>query len=434
MEWWLSFIVIMVPLLVLIALGMHVAFAFLLVDLVGLWFFAGGATGLWMVATSAYTSIASYTLLPIPLFMLMGEVLYHSGMIDVILDFVDICIGHLRARLCIVAIGTGTILAAMTGVAMGVVAMLGAILAPEMIKRGYDKKLTLGTILSSGTMAAIIPPSALAVLYGSLAKVSIAGMLIGGILPGLVIAFLYGAYIFILCRLKPQLAPISSIPKTSLANKLVRSTKLIPFGIVIFLVLGLIMMGIATPSEAAATGAMGCYLVALLYRRLNFSVFSKSLSTTMNVFGMIFMIFVGSISFSQLLALSGASAGIAEFAAGLHLSSLMMFVILQLVIFFLAMLMDQISIMMVTVPIFLPVVIALGIDPLWFGIVFLVNIVVGGKTPPFGLMAFTLKGAYPEATIQEIFAGVIPFLVLDIVAVALFIAFPQICLLLPSLL
>lgn len=434
MEWWLSLIIVMLPLMCLLAFGMHVAFAFLVVDIAGLWFFSGNTDALWMVVTSAYTALANYSLLPVALFMLMGEALFHSGLANMVMDLVDSWIGHIRARLAIVSIATGTVLSTMTGVAMGDVAILGAVLCPEMVKRGYSRQLTYGSILASGTMAAIIPPSSLAVLYGSLAKVSIAGMLIGGILPGLLLAFMYVTYVLVLCHIKPHLAPVTEAPVMSMRKKISKSLNIVPFGFIVFMVIGVIMLGIGTPTEAAGTGALATYLVALAYRRLDFAAFKKSLAATVNIFGMVFIIFVGSVSFSQLLAFCGATAGLAEFAAGLDLGPVKMFVVLQVLIFLMAMFIDQISIMMITIPIFMPVLSVTGIDPLWFGIVYLVNIVVGGKTPPFGLMAFTLKGAYPASRLEEIYRGVIPFICVDMVAMALMIAFPQICLFLPSLL
>lgn len=430
MEWWQSFILVIGSVLFLISIGVPVVFAFLAVDIVALTLFMG-VDALWTVATSSYTSIASYNLAPIGLFMLMGEALYHTGMVDVVMDVVDKWLGNFRARYYIVVIVSGTILGAMTGVAMAVVAMLGVIMAPQMIKRGYSKKLTLGVILSSGTMAAIIPPSSLAVLYGSLAQVSIAGMLVGGVIPGCMIAFFYIAYILIRCKMNPGLVPPAAPSGISFREKLRASIKLLPCLVIIFSVVGLITLGICTPTEAAAAGALSCYLVGALFGKLRWAVIKASFVTTIKIFGIIYFIFVGSTCFSQLLAITGIAAGFADFASSLKVNPILLFLVFQGVVWILGMIIDQVSIMMITIPIFTPIIIASGLNPLHFGIVFLVNSVVGGKTPPFGLMGFTLASAAKNTTVEEVFKAVLPFLALDACAIALMIVFPKIILFLP---
>lgn len=430
MEWWQSFMLVIGLVLFMIAIGTPVVFAFLFVDIVALWFYAG-TDALWTVATSSYTSIANYNLAPIGLFMLMGEALYHTGVVDIITDVIDKWMGGFRARYYIVAIVTGTILAAMTGVSMAVVAMLSVILVPEMLKRGYDKKLTLGVILSSGTMAAIVPPSSLAVLYGSLAQVSIAGILVGGILPGCLLAAFYIVYILVRCKLNPNLAPTAHPSGLSFSEKVKGSLRLLPSLVIIFCVVGFITFGIATPTEAAGAGALSCYLVALFYGKLRWPVIKASFMTTLKIFGIIYFIFVGSTCFSQLLSITGIAAGFAEFASSLKVSPIMLFMVLQGVVWVLAMLIDQVSIMMITIPIFTPVIAAAGINPLQFGLVFLVNSVVGGKTPPFGLMGFTMASTLKDTTVEEIFRAVIPFLVLDAIAILLMCLVPKVTLYLP---
>ncbi|MFC1968331.1 TRAP transporter large permease subunit [Chloroflexota bacterium] len=433
MDWWLILVLILGLLLILFATGLPVAFAFLALNILGLFFLVGGEKALLLLATSAYTSIASFVLIAVPLFILMGEILFHSGVVSVILEAVDHWIGRLRARLCLVAVGAGTILSAMTGSTLGDVALLGATLLPEMDQRGYDKKLSTGSILASSTIAAIIPPSGLAVLLGSLGGISIAGLLIGGIIPGLLLALSYTAYIIGITWIRPQLAPIHIGPHISLLDKLRDLLRIAPFGIIIFLVLGTILLGIASPSEAAAMGAFGCFIVAAFHKRLNFAVVKKSLSATMDVFGMVFIILVGSIAFSQVLSITGATRALTELVAALPLPLIVMFIIMQLAVFIMGMFIDSLSIMMITLPIFMPVTEALHIDPIWFGIVYLINIVCGGKTPPFALMLFVIKGVAPDTSMGQIYRGVVPFILTDIMGMALIMAFPAIALWLPRL-
>lgn len=431
MEWWGSFILIIGSVFILAGAGLPIVFAFLVVDIVALCFFVGSGA-LWTLATSSYTSIANYNLAPLGLFMLMGEVLYHTGLVDLVMKVVDTWLGSLRSRYYVVALVTGTILAAMTGVSMAVVAMLGTIMVPVMVQRGYDKTLTLGIVLSSGTMAAIIPPSTLAVLYGILAQVSIGGMLIGGVLPGLLLSGMYIAYVLVRVKMDPSLAPQPEPSGLSFVAKLKASTTLLPFVIILFAVIGSITLGICTPTESAAAGTLACYFVAALFGRLKWSTVKRSFVTTTKIFGIIYFIFVGSTCFSQLLSITGITAGFAEFATHLKLSPVLLFFAFQAIVWVFGMLIDQISIMLITIPIFMPVVTAAGIDPLQFGVVFLVNSVVGGKTPPFGLMAFMLASVYKETTIEKVFRGVIPFLLLDGIALCILILFPKIILWLPQ--
>jgi len=432
MDWQLILAIMMGLLIILFLTGLPIAFTFFALTIIGLFWFKGGEVALALLATSAHTSIGTFTLVALPLFILMGEALSHGGVVSILTEIVDVWIGRIRSRLCIVCLGAGTILAAMTGAAIGGAVVLGTTLFPEMDRQGYNMRLSIGTIMGSGILAAIIPPSMLAVLLGSLAKVSIAALFIGSILPGLLMVGLFLAYILILTRARPEMAPAYTGPKLSLPEKMKVSVRILPFVLIIFSVMGVIMLGIATPSEAAATGVVSCYVVIAIFKRMSWAVVKNSLLATMSTTAMIFLLFAGSISFSQVLAITGVTAGLTEYVVGLGLSPIVMFILMQLLIFVLCMFIDAISIMMITVPIFFPVVLGLGIEPVWFGVVYLINIVVGAMTPPFGLVLFATKGVIPKATVEDVFQASIPFVALTVLAMAMMIAFPQIVLWLPS--
>jgi len=416
------------------ATGMPVAFCFMLINVVGMYAFFG-MVGLEQLIISIYRTLNTFILLPVPLFILMGEVMFHSGIAPVLIRTLDKWLGRLPGRLSLLAVGAGTLFSTLTGTSLASVAMLGSVLVPEMEQQGYKKSMTLGPILGSGGLAMMIPPSALAVLCGAIAEISIGGILIGIIIPGLLMAAIYAAYIIIRCRLQPSIAPTYEVTPTPLSEKLVATVRyVLPQGIIIFLVIGVIFLGIATPSEAAATGAIGTIIVALLYRRLSWEVVKKATVGTLSVTGMLFLIIAGATAFSQILAYSGASAGLSGLATGLPVAPIFIIMAMQVVILFLGAFMDVVSIMMITLPIFVPVVLSLGFNPVWFAIIFLINIEVAGISPPFGLSLFVMKGvATPDTTMGDIYRAALPFCGLSLIAMSLIIAFPVLALWLPGL-
>jgi len=413
---------------------MPVAFCFMLINVVGM-YACFGMVGLEQLIISIYRTLNSFILLPIPLFILMGEVMFHSGIAPVLIRTLDKWLGRLPGRLSLLAVGAGTLFSTLTGTSLASVAMLGSVLVPEMEQQGYKKSMTIGPILGSGGLAMMIPPSALAVLCGAIAEISIGRILVGIIIPGLLMAAIYAAYIIIRCRLQPSIAPTYEVTPTPLSEKLVATARyVLPQGIIIFMVIGVMFLGIATPSEAAATGAIGTIIVALLYGRLNWEVVKKATVGTLSVTGMLFLIIAGATAFSQVLAYSGASAGLGALATGLPVAPIFVIMATQVVVLFLGAFMDVVSIMMITLPIFVPVVLSLGFNPVWFAVIFLINIEVAGISPPFGLSLFVMKGvATPGTTMGDIYRAALPFCGLSLIAMALIIAFPTLALWLPGL-
>ncbi len=416
-------------------MGMPVAFSFLLINLIGAFFFMGGVTGLNQATQQIFTSLTTFTLAPVPLFIFMGEVIFHSGMASRILDVLDKWLGRLPGRLSLMVIGGGTIFSTLSGSTIANTAMLGATMVPEMTARGYKKPMTLGPIVGVGGLAMLIPPSALAVVLASLAQISVGKVLIAGAIPGVMIGTLYLTYVIGRCYLNPSLAPPYDITPTPLSERLGSFVQyVLPLGVIVFLVLGVIFLGIATPTEAAATGALGSLILAASYKRLNMEVLKKSLVATLEIVVMVFMIIAASKTFSSILAFTGATQGMVQFVVNQALPSLLTLIAMQFVILIFGTFMEQISIMMIVIPMYMPIIYALGFDPIWFAVLMLLNLEMALSTPPFGMLLFVMKGvAPPDTTLGDIIRAALPFLMCDLIAMVLLIAFPSITLFLPNL-
>lgn len=446
LPWWLTLLTFFGLLLALMSTGMPVAIAFALLNIAGL-LMVKGSMGLLLLPGSVYRSVATFNLLAIPMFFLLGEILFQSRVIGLTIDVMDRWIGKVRARLLFISLGAGTALATLSGAGMADTALLGTTLHPEMEKRGYERRISLGTLMSSGLLAAIIPPSALAVLVGSFAEVSIARLLIAGILPGLMMATVYGIYIYVRVKINPSLAPPYTGEDVGWGSRLGGLALLSPLGIIVIMVMGFIIFGVTTPSEAAATGAIGAFIVVALYRLIRASIKSKSLEGvrfdyqvvkdalygTVYIGGMIFLIITGAVALGQLLALTGATKDFLDFIVGLAVPTVVLVIIVHLAVLLLGFFIDQLSIMLVSIPVLVPVVEGLGIDPVWFWVLFLMNISVGAITPPFGMMLFALKGVVPQASMTDLYRASIPFVILDMIAIGIVIAFPPIATWLPGL-
>jgi tripartite ATP-independent transporter DctM subunit len=435
MEWLSPLVIIFGSLAVLIATRLPVAFCFTAVNIGGAYLLWGGEQGLHQLVRSIFSSVTFFGLVPVPLFVLMGEVIFHSGIAFKAIDVVDKWMGRLPGRLGIVTVASATLFSTLSGSSIGTTAMLGSTLTPEMERRGYKKPISLGCVMGSGGLAMIIPPSALAVVLGALAEISIGRLLIAGILPGLLIAALYSAYIIGRCWLQPSIAPSYVPSQMPLSEKLISTVRyVLPFGLVIISVIFLIFMGIATPSESSAMGALTCYILVAIYRRFNWNVVKKATAGTLRIAVMLMVIITGATAFSQILAYTGASRGLTEFVVGLNLPPLMLMIAMQLVIIALGMFMDPVCIMMIVFPIFLPVLEAMGFNVILFGLLVLISLEISGTTPPFGMLLFVMKGiAPPGTTMADICLAALPFIICDLLAMAIIIAFPQIALLLPSL-
>lgn len=433
MVWWVTLLLIIGSFVLLMGMGVPVAFAFTFINLVGALVFWHGDVG--QLVTSVYDSIANFAFLPVPLFVLMGEIMFQSGIAARMLDVLDSWMGRLRGRLSILAVMAGVLFATMTGSSTAGVAMLGSLLIPDMEKRGYKKPMTLGPIMASGGLATMIPPTALGVLLASLTRIPIGQFLIAIIIPGLIMAALYVVYIVVRCRMEPELAPEYEVERVPLVTRIVLTLRyVIPLAVIIFLVIGLIFLGIANPTEAAALGSVGCFILALIYGKLNWQVVFKSLQGTMQITFMIFMILTGSTAFAQILAYTGATGGLVDLISTLNLPSMAIVVLMMIVMLIMGMFMEALSILMVTMPIFMPIILSLGFDPIWFGVLALINMETSVITPPFGLSLFVMKGVAPPGTsLEDVYKASMPFVVLNIIAMLVILVFPNIVKWLPNL-
>jgi tripartite ATP-independent transporter DctM subunit len=434
MEWWLIFSILIGALLILMATGLPVAFCFLIINLVGAVVLWGGEAGLQNLVTSMYRSVTNFSLLPLVLFIFMGEVLAHSGMALRMIDCLDKWMGKVRARLSLLAVAGGVVIGALSGSTPGAAAILGEVLAPEMKKRGYKQPMVLGPIIGSAGLAVIIPPSGLCVFLATLANISVGSLLIAGIIPGLIMAVLYATYIIGRCRIDPSLAPSYTAPYVSLGAKfldLIRNV--LPLGIIIFAVTGFILIGFTTPSEAGAWGAASSFILAACYGGVNSEMIRKSFAGTLNISVMMFMIFLGASAYSQIMAFSGATGSLVRFATSIPVSPIFIIVITQLVVLFLGMFMGQTAIMMITLPVFMPIVKALGFSDIWFGMIMLINLEIANRTPPFGFLLFAIKGVMPiETKMSAIYKAAIPYIICDLMVMGLIFVFPSLAIWLPK--
>lgn len=426
MEWYISGAILLGIIVTLMGLSVPVALAFLLTNILGMLIFIGSEAGLKQLVANATISITSFTLVSVPLFILMGELFFHTGIATRVFDVFDKFLGNVRGRLSYMTIGGGTLFATLSGSSMANTAMLGTTLLPEMAARGYKRHVTMGPIIAVGGLAILIPPSALAVLLGSLARVNIGSLLIAGIVPGLLLAALYTLVVFVSVRLDPQAAPHYAVEKVPLRAKLrLLVTDLLPMGIVVFMVVGLIVLGIATPTESAAFGVLGVLCVAALFRALTFAALMKALIASARVSGMVFLIILASTTFAELLAMSGASIGLIRWVSGLDVSPYVVLTMMVLILLALGMLMESVSIMMLTVPVFFPLIIALGFDPIWFAVIFLLALEIGQMTPPFGMGLFIMLGVAPRGTtLGQVGWAVLPYVLCILFVIVLLIVFP----------
>jgi tripartite ATP-independent transporter DctM subunit len=435
MEWYFVLLMLLGSFAVLMMLGIPLAFAFMGINIVAAYFMWGGFSGILQLIHYSRDAVSVYSMLPLPLFILLGEVLFRSRVVDGTLDAVDKCVGNFPGRLSLLAIASSTIFATVCGVSAGSVAMLGSTLVPEMEKRGYKKSMSLGPVLGGGGLSIMIPPTALGVLFAAIAVVSVGDFLIAIIIPGLLLAILYSAYIIIRCYLQPSVAPVYDVSACPFREKALSVAKyVLPLVGIIFLVTGVIFLGIATPTEAAATGALGAFVLVAFYKRFSWNLIKRSVSETILISGMMLLIIAGATTFSMVLAFSGASSGMIQFVMKIPLPPIFIIIVMMIIILFMGMFFETVSIMMITVPIFFPIVKALGFDPLWFGVMYLLNIEMSVTTPPFGLSLFVMKGvAPPGTTIKDVVLAALPFLGVDLIVMAMMLLFPQIVLWLPGL-
>lgn len=435
MDWGITLTLSIVVLLLLFSTGLPIFVAFLVVNVLGV-FLLMGTTGFGMFANSLYNTITQESLMAIPLFILMGEILFRSNAVEILIDSVDKMVGNVRGRQYVLVTCLSTIFGALSGSAVAVAAMLGRSVMPVMEQKGYDRRLSISAVLGGASLAPIIPPSLLVVMIGSMVDTSIAKLLIAGVMPGLLLAAMMVAYTYIRILKNPKLEPNSeegAKPRVSAREFFAAFVRTFPFLVVIFSVMGLILLGIATPNESAATGVVGALIAAAMFKRLSFKMFYQSVLGTCSVSTMILVIIACSMLFGQLLSFTGATTGLVTVATEMELPALATFLVLMGIPFVLCMFIDLFAVMLVAIPIYDPILSVYNYDPIWFWTLFLMNLTLGSLSPPFGYTIFALKGAMPELSMDDVYAGAWPMVWLFIVGMSIMYAFPSIVTFLPSL-
>lgn len=435
MDWALALALMLGLLLTLMGVGVPVAFAFFATNVVCLYAFMGGAIGVAQMVTNFGDAVALHALTPVPLFLVMGSLFFRSGLGDGVFKAIDLCIGNLRARLSYLVVLSGAVFASLSGSSLANTGMMGSSMVPEMLRRGYKPHMAYGPVLGAGGLAVIIPPSSLAVLLGSLAQVDVGALLIAGFLPGLVLVGLYAALIAAQTAIDPGAAPQYDAPRASLRDKLAAiAVNVLPMGVIVFLVVGTIILGIASPTESAALGCLGVLALLPVYRKFSWAAVWQSLDDAMKVSGMTFLIIAASTTFAQVLAFSGASNGMIQWFVSFDWTPYAMLAVMLLVILILGMFMDQLSMMLITLPIFYPIARSLGFDPVWFGLILLLAYEVGFTTPPFGLLLFVMLGvAPPGTTLGTVARAALPYILCVLLLIGLIAVFPGLALWLPRL-
>lgn len=433
MEWVFILAAFFSALFILMLTGINVFVAFLIVNLSATALLIG-ERGFGLFVNSVTDSISNGSYATIPMFILMGEILFRSGSVDVLFDSIDRLVGKVRGRLYAVVIVIATIFGALSGAAVAVAAMLGRSAMPTMEARGYSPRLSATVILAGASLAPIIPPSLLAIIVGSLADVSIAGLLIAGIIPGIIISVMTGLYVIGTVMRNPELAPptIDDDDNKDRGTAIGALLRMMPFMFIIFMVMGMIMLGIATPGESAATGVVGSIVVAAMYKRASVEMLIGALTSATRLSVMIMVIVASSTLFSQLVAYTGASRALVAWATELGLSPMAMFFILMALPLFLCMFIDQIAFILMAVPLYEPMVSALGYDPIWFWTIFLINLTVGGVTPPFGYTLFALSASAKNLSVAQVFRASYPVIIIFLLAMLLLTFVPGIVTWLPG--
>ena len=421
-------------LIFVMALGVPLVFAFGSVAIVFISIFMG-VDALYLIAGTAFQQWTSPILLSIPLFIMMANLLQRSGIAEELYQMMYLWFGRIRGGLAMGTVAICAIFGAMAGIsAVGTVTM-GMIALPSMLKRGYSKDIAVGCISAGGTLGILIPPSVLMIVYGYLTGASVGKLFMAGVVPGIVLSLMFIVYIGIRCLLDPKMGPAIPIEEqASWATKFKSLVAVIMPIILIGLVLGLMYMGVCTAMEAAAIGCFGALVVLILNKKFSWKVLNESVTGTCRMSAMVLWIFLGAVLYSHIYSAMGAADMVAEFFTSLDVNRWVMMAAMQIVMIILGCFMDPGGIIVICIPVFMPIIEKLGFDPIWFGILFVINMELGYITPPFGFNLFYMKAlAGPlGVNMQEIYRSIIPFVLLMVLLMIMIMVWPEITLWLPS--
>lgn len=419
-------------LVLFLALGLPLAFVLGGVGMIGC-YFLWGSKGLYIAAAQAYGAMGKFTLIAIPLFIFMAMILERAGVAENLYTMMHRWMGPLRGGLAIGTVLICTIFAAMAGISGAATVSMGLIALPEMLKRKYDKLIAMGCISGGGALGILIPPSVPMILYATLTGESVGGLFAGGVFPGILLAFLFVLYISIRCFFQPHLGP--ALPKEERASwpeKFASLKAVILPLIIIVMVLGSIYAGVCTATEAAALGVLGAVISAAVYRKLTWVLIKEACYRTANLTAMIIWILIGAYCFTSVYTGTGAHELMEKLLLSIPGGKYAILITIQAVFFVLGCILDPAGIIMICTPVFIPVIKSLGFDPLWFGVLFIMNMEMGYLTPPFGFNLFYMKAiAPPDVTMSDIYRSIVPFVALQALGLAIVIIFPEIALWFP---
>lgn len=420
-------------LLLFMILGQSLAFVTLAIAVVGALVFIG-PHGLPLLSARIYTFVTEPALIAVPIFVMMAAILEKSGVAHDLYDAMYVWAGGLKGGVGVQTTVVAVLLAAITGIVGGETVMLGLVALPQLLRLGYNKHLALGTIASGGALGTMIPPSIVLIMYGLTAGVSTGDLFMASVIPGLILAGAYVTYILVVCHLDPSKGPaLPEAERLPLRTRLSYLKKTAEPILIAGWILGSIYMGIASVTESAGVGCVAALLVALRRGKLSIAVLKSTLVMTMDTCGRLFWLSFGATALIGVFNILGGSRYLTDLVGGLPLPPLGIILVMMAILIVLGMFMDWIGILILTMPIFVPIIIGLGYDPIWFGVLFCMNMQTSFISPPFGPACFYLKSvAPPEVSLGDIFRGVLPFVAIQICVLGLLIAFPELATWLPS--
>lgn len=455
MEWYIGLALFIAIIAALVLVRTPIALALLGASLLASLYLFGFQPSITLISLGIASSLLAFGLSPVPMFVLMGEVLFLAKIAERALRAIKFVVPRLPAQLALIATGAGAILSSVSGSPLATTALLANSLLPEMRQSQYNIRLAMGSILASGGLAMIIPPSTNAVVLGATAGIPVGPILIAGLIPGVLMAIGYSTVILVWARLggipgtpvvlaRPEAVAVTEAGDARDARDLraerqesrvetdfdggsrskVLFKYVLPLGLIIFLVVGLILLGVATPTESSATGVIGAVVLAAAYGQLSRRLVRQAVGSTTRLVGSILLIVASAGIFAQLMAASGIVAGAIRFILSFELSTTGTLVILLLTIVFLGLFLEAVAMILITAPFFMPIIAALGVDPVWFAILWLIAIQIGLTTPPFGLSLFVIKRFVPEASLKDTYMAAVPFILSDVVVITLLFAFP----------
>jgi len=420
----------LILMLLMIAIGVPIAFSLVVMGAAGMCYVTGIGPTLAQISMIAWDKGNSFVILCVPLYILMGQLVFHTGIATDLYDFVQKWLGRLPGGLAIASVFACAGFGAVTGSSLAAVATMGAIVMPEMKKYHYSDRLATGVLSASGTLGILIPPSIIFVFYGIMTDTSIGDLFIAGIVPGIITAIFYSMNVYIQCLINPEIGPVG--PAYSWKERVSSLKKVTPVVIIFVIVIGGIYGGVFSPTEASGIGVTGVLLVTLVMRRLTWEKFKQSLLDTGVTSAMIFAILIGGYLFSRFLALTEITINLINYIQSLQLNHYLFMLCVMLFFTLLGCVLDVFGMLILTLPFLFPIILQLGYDPVWFGVFTVITAEIALVTPPIGVNVFIMKNLAPEVAIEDIFKGILPFLICDFTLIVLLIFFPQIALWLPS--